>query len=143
MDTVTAFDAKTKGKLDSLRSIMREYAVLLGLREAEAGALACAIASGSDRPLDERDALARVERAVLDPADRDGSDRTILATWLAAQDSDRDPSRLPKGSPEAAGLPMPSQVLQTVTVQEIAQVFGFAGPARQRSRRNPALRSDT
>jgi hypothetical protein len=130
VDTVTAVHGKTAPKVDVIRDVMRGYAMLLGLREAEASALATAIAVGPERPAHEREALARVERAVLDPADADGSDRMLLATWLAAQDADRDPSRLPQGAPVAAGLPMPPQKLETISLQDVAALFG--APARPR-----------
>jgi hypothetical protein len=150
VDTVTALHGKTAPKADSqvdiIRDVMRGYAMLLGLREAEASALASAIASGPERPSDEREALARVERAVLDPADRDGSDRMLLATWLAAQDSDRDLSRLPKGSPVATGLSMPPQNLSPIALQDVAQLFGFAArptlQARLETRRSRVLGGD-
>jgi hypothetical protein len=134
VDTVTALQGKTDNGVDIIRDIMRGYAMLLGLREAEAQGLALAIASGPDRPGSERDALARVERAVLDPADADGSDKMLLATWLAAQDADRDPSRLPKGCPVATGLTMPPQKLEILSLQDVAQAFGVAARPRLEAR---------
>ncbi len=142
MDTVTALHAKTAPKGDIIRDVMRGYAMLLGLREAEASALATAIASGPERPADEREALARVERAVLDPADADGSDRAMLATWLTAQDSDRDPSRLPKGAPAATGLAMPPQNLVTISLQDVAELFGAPQRARLETRGGRGLGGD-
>ena len=139
MDTVTALHSGTDMRVDDLRDIMRGYAMLLGLREAEAAALASAIAAGPDRPANEREALARVERAVLDPADADGSDRAMLATWLAGQDADRDPGRLPKGAPTATGLPMPPQALEVISLFDVAQLFA---PARLETRGGGVLGGD-
>ena len=128
MDTLTALHGVTDTGVDIIRDIMRGYAMLLGLREAEASALAQAIASGPDRPANERQALMRVERAVLDPADADGPDKMLLATWLSGQDADREPSRLPQGAPVAAGLSMPAQKLDIVSLLDMAQLLGV--PAR-------------
>ena len=142
MDTVTALHGKTAPKFDAaevdiIRDVMRGYAMLLGLREAEASALALAIAKGPERPASEREALARVERAVLDPADADGSDRMLLGTWLAAQDSDRDQSRLPKGAPSASGLSMPPQNIDPISLQNVIQLFGGAARPRLDARGRP------
>jgi hypothetical protein len=111
--------------------------MLLGLREAEAQALALAIASGPERPAHEREALIRVERAVLDPNDADGSDRMLLATWLSAQDADRDQSRLPQGAPAATGLSMPPQNLDPVSLQTVVQLFSGSARPRLETRSRP------
>jgi hypothetical protein len=128
----------TKTETGGLSTIMRNYAMLLGLRDSEAAALAAALAGTADAPKSESEALKRVERAVLDPADADGSDRALIATWLAGQDSDRDLARLPQGRPAATGLSMPAQSLDPMTLNEMAQSFGTAIGMRAEPRRQPA-----
>jgi hypothetical protein len=120
-----------------LTTIMQNYAVLLGLREREALALARSIADGTHAPKNEREALSRVEHAVLDPADADGSDRALIATWLSGQDADRDPTRLPQGKPVATGLIMSPQSIEPVSFGEMVQALGSAIGARGVPARQP------
>ena len=136
MDPVTA--KRPNIRANGLSTIMRNYAMLLGLRENEAAALAQAIAAAPDAPRSEGEALKRVEHAVLDPADLEGSDRALIATWLAGQDADRDPARLPQARPAATGLSMPAQRIEPVGLNEMAQSIGAAIGLRPVPRQQPA-----
>lgn len=127
------------GKSDHLEAMMVAFAKLLGAAPREARALAAALAKGPDRPSNERDALAKVRRAVLVSGTEDDADRAILGTWLARNDARINLEGLPVSGPAAGGLPMPPQDLDQSLLSGVVDVLGFA-PRTHRAR---PLRSDT
>jgi len=128
-----------QAKGDHLRMVMVEFAKLLGAAPREARALATAIAKGPDRPVHERDAMAKIRRAVLVAGTEDDADRAILATWLSRNAGSVGIERLPGAGPGASGLPMPPQDLDGYVFSGFT---GAVGPAARAPRAQP-LRSDT
>lgn len=114
------------GKSDHLEAMMVGFAKLLGASPREARALAAALAKGPGRPLNERDAMAKVRRAVLVSGTEDDADRAILATWLARNDARINLDALPVSGPASGGLPMPPQDLDQSVLRGVADVLGFA-----------------
>lgn len=123
-------------RTDHLEAVMVAFAKALGAAPREASALAAAIAKGPDRPEHEREAMARVRRAVLATGSEDDADRAMLATWLARRERNVNLDRLPCAGPGVSGLPMPPQDLDGSLINGFAGAFKLAPRTR-------ALRSDT